>query len=95
MNDNTGIDEPANIGIAQPATQPPPGYREVLVKAVIAFDDNGSYLIHGSSDEEVPAMAKAIQPLWNHDPSQEAVQYVEMKMWLPIISEMRKPIPWV
>lgn len=61
--------------------------RKLRLKAIVAVNNEGNYVIHGS-DEETPAeMFKAIaggeNPIWHFDPSTEQVHYVEVEVSLP------------
>ena len=53
------------------------------VRAVIAYDDAGHFVIHGSESETPEEMAKAIQPIWNHNPCTECIDYIEFDMLVP------------
>lgn len=67
------------------------GYKTILVKAVIAFDNEGNYLIHGSSDETYAQMRKAIEPIWDLNPETEMMQVVEFEMQVPDLEIVNKP----
>lgn len=57
--------------------------RLLRVKAVIAYSTDGSFIIHGSNDETPQQMAKAIQPLWELNPQNETIKYVEFDVEVP------------
>lgn len=65
--------------------------RTLKVKAVILTDATGAYLIHGSSDETPEEMFRAIGPLWQFDPSQETVNFIEMDVILPDLKDLNVP----
>lgn len=54
------------------------------VRAVIAYDDAGHFIIHGSESETPEQMAKAIQPIWDHNPCTESIDYIEFDMLVPV-----------
>lgn len=64
---------------------------EILIKAVLIFDEEGNYFIHGTSDETPDTMFKAMHPLWSIDPSKETVHYVEIPMMVVKPSANAKP----
>lgn len=55
----------------------------IAVKAVIIVDGDGNYLIHGSNNETPKEMFKTMSPLWQFDPSNEKVHYIEVEILLP------------
>jgi hypothetical protein len=69
-----------------------PSVTEVLLKFIVVFDDNGDYMIHGSSNEAPEEMFKAIAPIWQFDPSKESVRYVTMEAKLPLHGSQRSII---
>lgn len=60
--------------------------KTLRVRAVIAYNDDGNFIIHGSDAETPEAMAKAIQPIWQHDPSQENIDYIEFDVLVPVVA---------
>ncbi len=67
------------------------GYKTIKVRAVIAFDNEGNYLIHGSNDESFQDMAKAIAPIWVFDPANEMIQHIEFEMEVPDLDIVNRP----
>ncbi len=67
------------------------GYKTIRVRALIAYTNDGQYLIHGSHDEDYGQMAKAMAPIWDLNPSQEAIQEIEFDVELPDLDLVKKP----
>lgn len=61
--------------------------RTLMIKAVVACDKEGNYVIHGSNGESPEEMFKAVaggdNPIWHFDPSKETAHYVEIPVTLP------------
>lgn len=67
------------------------GFKTVKVKAVVAFDNEGNFVIHGSSDQDYKQMRAAIATIWEHDPENELIQTIEFDMRLPDLDLILKP----
>ena len=63
----------------------------ILIKAVIIFDDDGNYLIHGTNKEDAATMFKTMAPIWNLDPTSEMAQTIIFDVMLPKITAVVKP----
>jgi len=63
----------------------------ILVKAVIVYDDQGSYFIHGTSKDDASTMFKAMAPIWGFDPSKELAHEIELELEVATIAGMIKP----
>ena len=59
--------------------------RNLTVRAVIIYDDNGNYVIHGSSTGTPSDLYKAVAPLWDFNPCNETIRYVEIPMAVPAV----------
>lgn len=64
--------------------------KTLMIRAVIACDAAGNYIIHGASDESPSDMFKAIAPIWQFDPSQETVHYIEIPVNVPEYEDVIK-----
>lgn len=56
--------------------------KTIKVKAVL-ITDGETYFIHGTSGASPATMMKAMQPLWDFDPSTENAHYVEIEVKVP------------
>lgn len=62
----------------------------ITAKAVIIYDDQGNYLIHGSNDGTPEDFFKKMQPLWDLNPAIETARYVTFQLSLPEIALLPK-----
>lgn len=64
----------------------------VVVKALIVYDDQGNYFIHGTSKDEASTMFKSMVPaMWDFDPAKELVQEIIIDLELPRVDGIMKP----
>lgn len=66
------------------------GYKDLTIKFIIIYDDEGNYVIHGQSNVSVEEMFSAMKPLWNLDPSKETVNYIELNTKIPLYGSQRQ-----
>lgn len=65
--------------------------KTIKIRALIAYNDQGEYIIHGSQDESYEQMAKAIAPIWHFDPSSEVIQHIEFDVSVPNLEMIERP----
>lgn len=70
---------------------PWPGVKRVTAKCVILYDNNGSYIIHGTSKDGTADLFKAVSSLWTFDPKSEAAQYFECEIEVPDLDYIQRP----